>query len=348
MTVRVEQRRIGTGHPVFVIAEAGVNHNGDLDLARRLVDVAASAGADAVKFQTFAAERVAAREAPKADYQRQTTSAEESQQQMLRRLELSPAAHRELQAHARSRGLTFLSTPFDEASADLLDALGVPAIKIGSGEVTNLPFLEHVARKGRPIILSTGMSSLEEVGAAVAAVRAAGNRDLILLHCVSEYPARASDANVRAMLTLADAFRTPVGYSDHTPGLEVALAAVALGASVIEKHFTLDRTLPGPDHRASLEPAQITELVRAIRVVEQALGDGVKAPTSGELGNRVVARRSLAAAVDLPAGLALTRESLGALRPATGISPASLPAVLGRTLTRPRRAGELIAWSDLE
>jgi N-acetylneuraminate synthase/N,N'-diacetyllegionaminate synthase len=348
MIVTVEQRPIGAGHPVFVIAEAGVNHNGDLDLARRLVDVAAGAGADAVKFQTFAAERVAAREAPKAEYQRQTTSADESQQQMLRRLELSPAAHRELQAHARSRGVVFLSTPFDEASADLLDALDVPAIKIGSGEVTNLPFLEHVARKGRPVILSTGMSSLDEVGAAVAAVRETGNRDLILLHCVSEYPARAGDANVRAMLTLADTFRTPVGYSDHTPGLEVALAAVALGAAVIEKHFTVDRTLPGPDHRASLEPAQLTELVRSIRVVEQALGDGIKAPTAGELGNRIVARRSLAAAVDLPAGLALTRESLCALRPATGISPASLPAVLGRKLTRARRAGELIAWSDLE
>lgn len=348
MTVTVAQRPIGAGQPVFVIAEAGVNHNGELELARRLVDAAADAGADAVKFQTFAAERVAAREAPKADYQRQTTSVDESQQQMLRRLELAPTAHRELQAHARRRGLVFLSTPFDEASADLLDALDVPAIKIGSGEVTNLPFLEHVARKGRPVILSTGMSSLDEVGAAVVAVRATGNAELVLLHCVSEYPARPADANLRAMLTLADAFRTPVGYSDHTPGLEVALAAVALGASVIEKHFTLDRGLPGPDHRASLEPAQLTELVRGIRVVEQALGDGVKAPTAGELGNRVVARRSLAAAVDLPAGLTLTRESLCALRPATGIPPASLPAVLGRKLTRARRAGELIAWSDLE
>jgi sialic acid synthase SpsE len=301
-----------------------------------------------VKFQTFAADRVAAREAPKAEYQRQTTRADETQRQMLRRLELSPAAHRELKAHAHGRGLMFLSTPFDEASADLLDALGVPAIKVGSGELTNLPFLEHVARKGRPVILSTGMSSLDEVRAAVTAVRETGNHDLILLHCVSEYPARAGDANVRAMLTLADVFHTPVGYSDHTPGLEVALAAVALGASVIEKHFTLDRALPGPDHRASLEPAQLTELVRGIRVVEQALGDGVKAPTAGELVNRAVARRSLAAAVDLPAGAALTRESLCALRPATGISPASLRAVIGRTLTRPRRAGELIAWSDLE
>jgi len=348
MTVTLAQRAIGAGHPVFVIAEAGVNHNGDLDLARRLVDVAAAAGADAVKFQTFAAERVATREAPKADYQRQTTSAEESQQQMLRRLELSPAAHRELQAHARGRGLLFLSTPFDEPSADLLDALGVPAIKIGSGEVTNLPFLQHIARKGRPVILSTGMSTLDEVAAAVAAVRATGHLELILLHCVSEYPARAIDANLRAMQTLAGAFRTPVGYSDHTTGLEVALAAVALGASVIEKHFTLDRTLPGPDHRASLEPAELTALVRGIRVVEQALGNGVKAPTPGELANRIVARRSLAAAVDLPVGCALTRESLCALRPATGIPPASLPVVLGRKLTRARRAGEVITWGDLE
>lgn len=346
--VSISGHLIGPGCPCFIIAEAGVNHNGDLALARWLVDVAAEAGADAVKFQTFRAERLVSPTAPKAEYQRQTTDADESQLEMLRRLELSPAAHRELAAYCQQRGLIFLSTPFDEESADLLDGLGVPAFKIGSGEITNHPFLEYVARKGKPLILSTGMSYLSEVDEAVWVIRHAGCEQLVLLHCVSSYPARPADANLRAMQTMAAAFGVPVGYSDHTPGLEVALAAVALGACVIEKHFTLDRNLPGPDHRASLEPHELRALIAGIRTVEQALGDGIKRPVPAEADTRAVARRSLAARVDIPAGTVVQPAMLTALRPSSGIHPSLLKHVVGRRTRRPLTAGQFIDWSDLE
>ena len=339
---------IGPNFPCFVIAEAGVNHNGDLELARRLVDVAAEAGADAVKFQTFRADRLVSPTAPKAAYQRQTTDAGESQLDMLRRLELSPAAHRELSDYCRQRGLIFLSTPFDEESADLLDELDVLAFKIGSGEVTNHPFLEYVARKGKPIILSTGMSYLSEVDEAVRVLRDAGCEQLILLHCVSSYPAAPADANLKAIQTLAAAFGVPVGYSDHTPGIEVALAAVALGACVIEKHFTLDRNLPGPDHRASLEPPELRALISGVRTVERALGDGIKRPVPAEADTRAVARRSLAARVDIPAGVIVEAGMLTALRPADGIPPGLIRRVIGRRTRRSLTAGQFIDWSDLE
>jgi len=339
---------IGPNFPCFVIAEAGVNHNGDLELARRLVDVAAEAGADAVKFQTFRADRLVSPTAPKAAYQRQTTDAGESQLDMLRRLELSPAAHRELNDYCRQRGLIFLSTPFDEESADLLDELDVLAFKIGSGEVTNHPFLEYVARKGKPIILSTGMSYLSEVDEAVRVLRDAGCEQLILLHCVSSYPAAPADANLKAIQTLAAAFGVPVGYSDHTPGIEVALAAVALGACVIEKHFTLDRNLPGPDHRASLEPPELRALISGVRTVERALGDGIKRPVPAEADTRAVARRSLAARVDIPAGVIVEAGMLTALRPADGIPPGLIRRVIGRRTRRSLTAGQFIDWSDLE
>lgn len=341
-------RRIGADAPVFIIAEAGVNWNGDLGLAERLVDTAADAGADAVKFQTFTADEVASPAAPKAPYQLETTNAAESQGTMLRRLELSAPQHRVLADRCRARGLVFLSTPFGERSADLLDALDVPLFKISSGDVTNLPFLEYVARKGRPVILSTGMSYLAEVAAAVAALEAAGAHELVLLHCVSAYPADAGEANLRAMDTLREAFHVPVGYSDHTQGTEVALAAAALGACMLEKHFTLDRTLPGPDHRASLEPDELRALVRGVRTVERALGTGVKEPSPSEAATRPLARRSLAAAADLPQGAVLTAEMLIAVRPATGLAPDLRPQVVGRRLRRKLAAGELIAWTDLE
>ena len=241
--VTIAGRSIGGGAPCFVIAEAGVNHNGDVELARRLVDAAAAAGADAVKFQTFRAEGVASAAAPKAGYQLETTDRDESQLEMLRRLELDGDAFRGLKAHAEERGLVFLSTPFDVASVDLLDGLGVAAFKVASPDLTNLPLLEEIARRGRPVILSTGLAELDEVVTAVAAVRAAGAGDLVVLHCVSEYPARPEDANLRAMATMADRLGVPVGYSDHTEGTEVALAAVALGACLLEKHFTLDLSL---------------------------------------------------------------------------------------------------------
>jgi N-acetylneuraminate synthase len=345
--VTIGGRAVGAGAPVLVIAEAGVNHDGDVDRARRLVDVAAEAGADAVKFQTFRADRVASASAPKAEYQLRETPAAETQHAMLRRLELSREAHDVLKRQCDDRKLVFLSTPFDEDSVDFLDQLGVPAFKVASGEVTNTPLLARVARTGKPIILSTGMAYLAEVQDAVAVLRASGNDALIVLHCVSDYPADPADANLRAMATMREALGVPVGYSDHTTGLETALAAVALGACVIEKHFTLDRSLPGPDHRASLDPAGLRGLVEGIRIVERALGDGRKEPVAAEMGHRSGVRRSVAARVDLAAGTVLTEPMLEALRPATGIAPAELPRLVGRTVKRPVGRGELLSWDDL-
>jgi N-acetylneuraminate synthase len=314
----------------LVIAEAGVNHNGRLDLALRLVDAAAKAGADAVKFQTFDAERLVTRDAPKAAYQ--VTDQETSQYEMLRRLQLSPDDHRRVQARCRERGVVFISTPFDEHDADFLEGLGVPLFKVPSGEVTNLAYLAHVARLGKPMLVSTGMCYLGEVEAAVRAIRGAGCRDLALLHCVSNYPADPAEVNLRAMKTMEVAFGVPVGYSDHTLGGEVALAAVALGARVIEKHFTLDRALSGPDHAASLEPGELASLVRGIRAVESALGDGQKRPSPSELGTAAAARKSLVSARDLRSGEVLTEELIAVKRPGTGLPPAMRPHVIGRRL----------------
>jgi N-acetylneuraminate synthase/N,N'-diacetyllegionaminate synthase len=346
--VRIAGRAVGSDAPVFVIAEAGVNHNGDLVLARKLIAAAAAAGADAVKFQTFKADRVAAVTAPLAAYQKANLTAASSQLELLRQLELPPAAHEELQAVAREHDLLFLSTPFDESSVDLLDTLDVPAFKVPSGEVTNWPLLRHVASKGKPVILSTGMSDLQEVAAAVDVLRRSGCAELIVLHCVSNYPANPSHVNLRAMAAIRNRCDVPVGYSDHTPGVEVALAAVALGACVIEKHFTLDRELPGPDHRASLEPGELRALVAGIRIVECALGNGEKRPAASELPTRDVVRRSLVAAKPLPAGVLLETSMLHSLRPAGGIPPSDLASVVGRRLTRDVQEGEPLHWSDVE
>jgi N,N'-diacetyllegionaminate synthase len=329
-SVAVGSREIGPGHPCFVIAEAGVNHNGDPALARALVDAAVSAGADAVKFQTFRADRLVTADAPKAAYQLETTDAGESQFDMLRRLELDEAAHLELSAYCAARGIIFFSTPFDEESADLLASLDLPAIKIPSGEITNLPFLRHVGRQRQPVILSTGMAGLREVCDAVDAVQEAGRHSLVLLHCVSNYPADPADANLRAMATLRRAFGVPVGFSDHMMGDAIALAAVALGASVIEKHLTLDAALPGPDHRASMEPEPFRQMVQRIREVESGLGNGVKEPKASEAGVARVARKSLVAARSIPAGTVLDAGMIIIRRPATGISPDQLPSVIGR------------------
>jgi N-acetylneuraminate synthase len=318
----------------FVIAEAGVNHNGDPALARALVDVAMAAGADAVKFQTFKVDRLLTRGAAKAEYQRRVTGGEQSQYEMLARLELSPADHEMLLSYCARVGIEFMSTPFDPESARFLKRLGVRRIKISSGDVTNLPMLEVVGALGLPVVLSTGMADMAEVEAAVVTLRAAGAPDLALLQCVSNYPADPALTNLRVMDTLARAFGTPVGLSDHSIGLTVAIAAVARGAAYIEKHFTLDRSLPGPDHQASLLPDELRALVAAVRVVESALGDGVKRPVPSELPVRDVARKSLVAARDLPAGAVLRREDLDVLRPGTGLSPAALPAVLGRRIVR--------------
>ena len=345
--VTIGGRTIGAGARCFVIAEAGVNHNGDLGLAKQLVDAAADAGADAVKFQTFRAETVVAADAPKAGYQLRTTDADESQREMLRRLELGEGAFRELKAHAERRGIVFLSTPFDRESVDLLDRLEVAAFKVASPDVTNLSLLGDIGRQRRPVLLSTGLADLAEVEAAVAALRSAGSADVVVLHCVSEYPAAAADANLNAMATLAERLGVPVGFSDHTEGTDVALAAVALGAAVLEKHLSLDRSLPGPDQRASLEPAELAALVRSIRRVEAALGDGIKRPAEGERANAAVLRRSLAAARDLAAGTLLDESMLVALRPGTGISPNRMSEVIGRPLRRDVRSGALLRDADV-
>lgn len=305
---------------------------------------AAEAGADVVKFQTFVTERSITRTAPKAAYQEAATGREESQFDMVRRLELSAADHEAIVAACEQAGIEFLSTAFDPESFDLLVDLGIRRVKVASGELTNLPLLRHVARLGLPMLLSTGMADLGEIEAAIRAVEGAGTpRDqLTLLHCTTEYPAPVDEVNLRAIATLRSAFGVPVGYSDHTTGIDVAIAAAALGATVIEKHFTLDRSQAGPDHQASLEPAELAELVAAIRRVERALGDGRKQPGPREVANRAIARKSIVAARPIAAGETFTAENLATKRPGTGLSPMAWDEIVGRTATREYAADEMI------
>lgn len=322
--------------PVLVIAEAGVNHNGDLGLARQLIDVAAEAGADLVKFQTFSADRLVTTTARKADYQTRNSGGGETQHEMLRRLELSVEAHHELIAHCAARGIGFFSTGFDNESVDFLASLGQDKFKIPSGEITNLPYLRNMGRYGREIILSTGMSTLGDIEAAIEVLEQAGTPrgKITVLHCTTEYPTPMHEVNLRAMQSIGQAFGVKVGYSDHTPGIEVAIAAVALGACIIEKHFTLDRDLPGPDHKASLEPAELKAMMTAIRNIEMALGDGVKRLTPSEARNRPIARKSLVAARPIHAGECFDAANLLAKRPGEGISPMRWNEVLGRPAKR--------------
>lgn len=341
---KIGNRLIGEGESCFIIAEAGVNHNGDINLAKKLIDVAKKAGADAVKFQTFKAEEVVTQSAEKAEYQKKTTRAQESHLEMIKKLELSEEDHYTLRSYADQQGITFLSTPYDKHSVDFLVKLGVPALKVSSADITNHPLLSHIAGQNIPIILSTGMSTLGEVEEAVGVVINSGNKQLILLHCNFNYPAKMEDINLRAMITLNQSFGFPVGYSDHTVGIEVPIAAVALGACVIEKHFTLNRNLPGPDHRASLEPAELKEMVTNIRNVERALGSPAKRPSGEEIQNREVCRRSLVAAVDIPQGAIITGDMLAAKRPGTGISPRHVKALVGRKVAVSIKKDELIIW----
>ena len=340
-------QQIGPVCPCFIIAEAGVNHNGDISLAHRLVEAAAQAGADAIKFQTFKTERLVTTNAPKADYQKQSTGETGSQFDLLKSLELTREMHQALIAHCQRMDLVFLSSAFEEESADDLIELGLKILKIPSGELTNLPFLRHVAGKGLPVILSTGMSSMEEVEKAVEVFQSVGHQQLVLLHCVSNYPANPADCNLRAMRTMEELFGLPVGFSDHTDGIEIALAAVALGACVIEKHVTLDRNLRGPDHQASLEPDQLTALVRGIRRVESSLGDGRKVPVAAERNTADVARKSIVAACDIPADCLITREMLTIRRPGTGLPSAMLPDIAGRRARAAIRAGTIISLEML-
>jgi len=340
--LKIGGHMVGKNQPCFIIAEAGVNHNGDLNLAHQLIDAALQAGADAIKFQTFKAENLAVHNAPKAAYQMETTRASESQYEMLSRLELDAEAHRKLGAHCRDKHILFLSTPFDEASADLLETLDVPAYKTPSGEITNLPYLSHIARKGKPMIVSTGMAFLGEVETAVMTIRSTGNAAIALLQCVSNYPANPADINLRAMQTMEQAFNVPVGYSDHTLGIAVSLASVALGACIVEKHFTLDRNMPGPDHQASAEPAELASLVSGIRTVEASLGDGTKQPSASESDTAAAVRKSLIAACDIPAGIKLTEMMIAVKRPGTGLPPALRDYLIGRETRASISAGTLL------
>jgi N,N'-diacetyllegionaminate synthase len=334
---------------VLVIAEAGVNHNGDVLIAKKLIDAAAAAGADVVKFQTFRAEQVISAAAPQAEYQQRNTGSGENQLEMVRKLELSANDHTVLMEHARHTGIRFLSTPFDLDSITLLKGLGITLGKVPSGEVTNLPYLQAMAKAFPELIMSTGMCTLEEVGAALSLLERVGAKKdrITLLHCNTEYPTPMQDVHLRAMHTLAQTFGLRVGYSDHTLGIEVPIAAVALGAVVIEKHITLDRGLPGPDHRASLEPTELTAMVRAIRNIERALGSPAKEPSPSELPNRTIARKSIHLKHALTAGCSITAEDLIMLRPGDGISPMQLDKVIGRAIRSDLPSGHKLSPADL-
>lgn len=327
---------------VFVIAEAGVNHNGDIELAKKLVDAAVEAGADVVKFQTFKAEKLVCKNAEKADYQKQTTDKAESQFEMLKKLELTDDMHSQLLAYCKEKGIIFLSTPFDVDSVDYLVGLGMDIMKIPSGEITNYPYLRKVAQTGKKVILSTGMSDIEDVKEAVAVLREYGSTDISVLHCNTEYPTPYEDVNLKAMLTLRDELGIEVGYSDHTKGIEIPIAAVAMGATIIEKHFTLDKTMDGPDHKASLEPHELRAMVSAIRNVEAALGDGIKAPSASEQKNTAIARKSIVAKCRIEKGKIFTEENLTTKRPGTGISPMRWNEIIGTVAQRSYNEDELI------
>jgi len=346
--VRIGNRLVGDGEPVFIVAEVGVNHNGDVGLAKKLVDKVGNAGADAVKFQVFKAENVVIQNAEKAKYQKETTGSEESQYEMIKKFELTGDDFKELADYARKKGVIFLASPFDKDSVDLLDEIGVPAFKVASGEITNFPLLKYMAKKGKPIILSTGMATLGEVEEALRVIRDEGIQDVVLLHCVTSYPAKLKSVNLRAMQTLKCAFKLPIGFSDHTIGIIVPIAAVALGAVLIEKHFTLDRTLPGPDHKASLEPHELKRMVRAIRNVEVALGNGIKRLTKDEEEIKKVARRSIVAKVDIPKGSIINLNFIDLKRPGTGIPPKYIDIILGRKAKKNIKKDDVLNWDMWE
>ncbi|MDA7887874.1 N-acetylneuraminate synthase [Akkermansiaceae bacterium] len=329
-----------------IIAEAGVNHNGDLEMAKRLIEKAGEAGADFVKFQTFKADRIVTAQARKAGYQLKGTDQAEGQLEMIQRLEIDRPAHEILIAHCEANQIGFLSTPFDEESVDLLVELGITAFKVPSGEITNVPYLRKIGATSIPVYLSTGMATLGEVEFAIQTLEAAGSRrdEMTVLHCNTEYPTPMHDVNLMAMQTMEAAFNVAPGYSDHTLGIEVPIAAMALGARVIEKHFTLDRNLEGPDHAASLEPQELAAMVRAIRNVECALGDGVKMPTASESKNIPIVRKSLVASKPIREGERLTKDNVTAKRPGFGISAASWDEVMGRIARRNYQPDDLIEW----
>jgi N,N'-diacetyllegionaminate synthase len=329
---------------VFIIAEAGVNHNGSTELAKKLIDAASVAGADAVKFQTFKAEKLVSKNAQKAEYQKQTTDKAESQFDMIKKLELDEATHHELMAYCKTKNIIFLSTPFDHDSIELLDTLGLEIFKIPSGEITNLPYLRHIGKLGKRVILSTGMTDIGEIEDALDILIDAGTKkeNITVLHANTMYPTPMEDVNLKAMVTIGKTFDIAYGYSDHTLGIEVDIAAVAMGASCIEKHFTLDCAMEGPDHKASLEPDELKAMVKAIRNIEIALGSSVKKPSKSEIPNMQVARKSIVANKSIKKGELFTQDNLAVKRPGNGISPMRWDEVIGTFATKDYQKDELI------
>lgn len=328
--MKIKNRKIGVHEKTFIVAEAGINHNGDLKQAKELVKKAKIAGADAVKFQTFNAEKLSSR---KNKYFK-----------LFQSLELKKNEWIELKKVADRRGITFFSTPFDEESADFLDELNVPAFKIASGDLTHLPLLKHIGKKKKPIILSTGIGTIPEIDEALNTIYSTGNKEVALLHCISNYPAKIEDMNLRAIQTLRETFQVPVGLSDHTTEIITPIAAVSLGAAIIEKHFTLNKNLPGPDHRASLEPDEFKAMVGIIRSIEKALGGGMKVPRKSELKMKIDARRSLVSRVDIPQGARIMKNMVKVARPGSGIEPKFINVILGRKARRRIKAEEVIRW----
>ncbi len=341
--IEFDGRKIGKDQPVFIIAEAGVNHNGDIELAKQLVDKALEAGADAVKFQTFKAEDLVTKETEMADYQKKNIKQEKSQYEMIKEVELDYGDFEDLRNYCDHKGILFLSTPHTLEAADILES-SVPIYKIGSGDLTNIPSLEKISEKGKPIILSTGMGTLGEVEEAVDCIRKAGNDELILLHCVTDYPTSTEIVNLKAMITLRESFKTIVGYSDHTVGITAPIAAVSMGADVIEKHYTLDKGMKGPDHKASLEPEELRDMVDKIRQLEKGLGDGIKKPTENEERIKKVARKSIVTNEKILKGSTLKEDNLYIKRPGTGIKPKHLEKLIGKKANRDIRKDELITW----
>ncbi len=327
---------------VFIIAEAGVNHNGSIELAKKLIDVGAEAGVDAVKFQSFKAEKLATKYAAKAKYQKETTGQDESQYEMLKRLELDYSKHKQLIDYCNSKNIMFLSSPFDIESAELLQSLNMEIFKVPSGEIENVPYLKKIASFNKKVIISTGMCDLADIEFALDVLRNNGATDVSVLHCNTEYPTPMSDVNLNAMDTIKSAFKVEVGYSDHTKGIEVPIAAVAKGATIIEKHFTLDKNMVGPDHQASLSPEELKDLVKAIRNIEQALGNGIKKPSKSEAKNAIIARKSIVAKMDIKEGELFTENNLTIKRPGNGVSPKLWEKIMGKKASKNYKEDELI------
>ena len=343
----IEHMMFDDGKPCFIIAEAGVNHNGDINIAKKLVDAAFETGANAVKFQTFKAENLVTKKAPKADYQKKSTG-NGNQYEMLKKLELSYEDHVLLKKYCEDKGIMFISTPFDFESVDLLEKLDIPLYKISSGDLTNIPLLRYIGKLNKPMIVSTGMSNLGEVEIAVNTIKECGNNEITLLHCTSNYPTAYDDVNLNAMITLKNAFNLPVGYSDHTIGIEVPIAAVAMGVKVIEKHFTLDKEMEGPDHRASLNPQELKNMVDSIRNIEKAFGDGIKKCNINEESTKKVARKSIVARVNIRKGEVISYDKIAFKRPGNGISPIFMDEIIGKVAIEDIDGETFITFSNVK